>query len=333
MSNDKDLKVLKKVVVREEFVALTGDFREAIILGQFIYWSQRTSDFDKYIAEENARIEKFLNEEDQQEKLEPTNGWIYKTATELGEECMLITKTKGKSGQIGDNTILGYIDNLIKNGWIEKRNNPKYKWDKTMQYRVNLIKVFGDLLDIGYLLQDYKVGTQLYQQLQKTKMQTSKNENADSKNENQDAKNEIQDSKIENQDSKNENQDAKNEIQSSENEEQYHRLPTDTTSDTTSENTSDITSDREGTSPSLSVSDTWEGVKKLLVASGDLNELAIGTWINPLKPVEIKDGVMHLVAEQPLHKQFADAKFKSVIDKALKELELNGFEVTLGKVG
>lgn len=79
---------------------------------------------------------------------------------------------------------------------------------------------------------------------------------------------------------------------------------------------------------SLSISDTWEEVKKLLLEKG-MTDVAIGSWINPLKPVAIKDGIMHLVTDQPLQKQFAEAKFKPVIDKALEKLELNGFKVTL----
>ena len=40
---------IKKVVLREDLLAITGDFRKAIILNQFIYWSERVSDADKFI--------------------------------------------------------------------------------------------------------------------------------------------------------------------------------------------------------------------------------------------------------------------------------------------
>ena len=35
------------------------------------------------------------------------------------------------------------------------RNNPKYKWDRTLQYRLNLIKLMTDLNAIGYQLEGY----------------------------------------------------------------------------------------------------------------------------------------------------------------------------------
>ena len=35
--------------------------------------------------------------------------------------------------------------------------NPKYKWDKTYQYRVNLYKIQLDLGKMGYVLEGYKL--------------------------------------------------------------------------------------------------------------------------------------------------------------------------------
>ena len=49
------MKPLKRVVIKEELVALTGDFRPALILNQFIYWIERMYDTDKYILEEKER--------------------------------------------------------------------------------------------------------------------------------------------------------------------------------------------------------------------------------------------------------------------------------------
>lgn len=42
-------------------------------------------------------------------------------------------------------------------GYISKRNNPKYKWDRTLQYRVNLVNIAKDLKKNGYPLSDYKI--------------------------------------------------------------------------------------------------------------------------------------------------------------------------------
>lgn len=139
------MNVLKRVVIKEEFVKLTGDFKKAVILNQLIYWSQRVSDFDDFIKEENKRI----NNNDIDDKPTPLQcGWIYKKAQDLSDETML-----GLSKQ----TIGRIMDNLCNHGWVEKRRNPRYKWDKTYQYRVNIMKIAVDLHRLGYVLQDYKI--------------------------------------------------------------------------------------------------------------------------------------------------------------------------------
>ncbi|MBM7854923.1 hypothetical protein JOC37_001303 [Desulfohalotomaculum tongense] len=139
-----NLKRLKRVVIKEEFVALTGDITKAILLNQFIYWSERVRDFDKFIAEEISRARKNGVEKN----FEPTNGWIYKTAEELSEETML---------NLAPANIRKHLSVLVKNGWLSERTNPEYKWDRTKQYRVNILKIQQDLLKLGYILQDYKV--------------------------------------------------------------------------------------------------------------------------------------------------------------------------------
>lgn len=138
------LKELKRVVVKEEIFELTKDLEKAILLNQFIYWSQRVNDFDKFIDEERERASR----EDKEIEIENQNGWIYKDMEELKEEVMFSSSIT---------TIGRKLNDLIKNGWIERRNNPKYKWDKRYQYRVNLNKISIDLFEIGYILQDYKV--------------------------------------------------------------------------------------------------------------------------------------------------------------------------------
>lgn len=73
------MRKLKRVVVKEELVALTGKVDHAIVLNQFIYWSERVKDVDAYLKEEMERIRQFSdgsieNEDDIRENL--TNGWI-----------------------------------------------------------------------------------------------------------------------------------------------------------------------------------------------------------------------------------------------------------------
>ena len=138
------MKPLKRVVIKEELVALTGDFRPAIILNQFIYWIERMKDTDRYILEEKERALK----EQLEVSIDESNGWIYKTAEELNEELM-VGMSKATIGK--------YINQLVEAGYLAKRNNPKYKWDKTLQYRVDLVKVQKDLAKLGYALEGYKL--------------------------------------------------------------------------------------------------------------------------------------------------------------------------------
>jgi hypothetical protein len=55
---NEEIKKLKRAVIREEFIAITGNFIDAVILNQFIYWSERVKDFDEYIKQENDRAKK-----------------------------------------------------------------------------------------------------------------------------------------------------------------------------------------------------------------------------------------------------------------------------------
>lgn len=138
------MKPLKRVVIKEELVALTGDFRPALILNQFIYWIERMYDADKYILEERERASK----EDMELNMAESKGWVYKTAEELNEELMIGVSVP---------TIRKYIKQLVEAGYLHQRKNPKYNWDKTLQYRVDLYKVQLDLAKMGFALEGYKL--------------------------------------------------------------------------------------------------------------------------------------------------------------------------------
>ena len=138
------MKKLKRAVIKEELVELTGDFRPALILNQFIYWIERMYDTDKYILEEKERALKHEIEV----SIDESKGWVYKTAEDLNEELMI-----GMSVP----TIRKYIKQLVEQGYLIQRKNPKYKWDKTMQYRVDLYKIQLDLGKMGYVLEGFKL--------------------------------------------------------------------------------------------------------------------------------------------------------------------------------
>ena len=138
------VKKLKRAVIKEEFVTITGDFILAVVLNQFIYWSDRVNDFDKMVEEERKIASKEGIELNQPSK----HGWIYKKAEELIDETML---------GISQTSMRNKIKLLVKMGFLAERNNPNYKWDHTKQYRVNFQKLKNELSKHGYSLQGYKV--------------------------------------------------------------------------------------------------------------------------------------------------------------------------------
>lgn len=160
---------LKRAIIKEELVALTGDFKCALVLNQMIYWSERTKDAQKFLKEEEERLRVTLGKEFNEEYIldDFKHGWIYKSSEELSTECMINASVS---------TIRRYLKQLIESGWIDERRNPKYKWDKTMQYRVNIYKIQEDLFKLGYVLEGYPLQMALLSKFQNenTKLQNEK---------------------------------------------------------------------------------------------------------------------------------------------------------------
>lgn len=135
---------LKRVVIKEEFIELTGNLNEAVLLNQLLYWQERVNDYDNLLAEEISRMQ----ETGIEPNVEISNGWIYKKAEELAEETLLKASRQ---------TIRNTINKLIEKGYVLQRRNPKYNWDKTLQYRINFPKLMSDLQGIGYALEGYEL--------------------------------------------------------------------------------------------------------------------------------------------------------------------------------
>ncbi|WP_185766803.1 DnaD domain-containing protein [Niallia circulans] len=140
----------KKVIIKEELVELTGDFKLAIVLNQMIYWSERKEDAEVFIKEEMARLQKYSDDVKNIEELSvnilESSGWIYKKAEDLSVETMINVKPKA---------MREYLKVLVANGWLDERRNPKLKMDRTLQYRVNILKIQLDLYNLGYSLEGY----------------------------------------------------------------------------------------------------------------------------------------------------------------------------------
>ena len=134
----ENLRKLKRVVIKEEIVAITGgETNLAIVLGQLMYWQERVNDYDQYIDEEEKRCA----ENGIESQFYHTHGWIYKKATDLIDECML---------NISEKPMRAYLKKLEDMGYISSRDNPTNKWDKTKQYTVNTLNILRAVKDKGY---------------------------------------------------------------------------------------------------------------------------------------------------------------------------------------
>ncbi len=134
-------RMLKTAVIKEELVALTGNWRKALILNQFIYWSQHRGsqiDTQRFWEEERLRNELDLQSFE--------HGWIYKKASELIDELML---------DITPVTIRQDIQALVEMGLLDQRPNPDDRLDRTLQYRPNIMNIQYALQCLGYSLDRY----------------------------------------------------------------------------------------------------------------------------------------------------------------------------------
>ncbi|MBL8027471.1 MAG: hypothetical protein JNL74_13710, partial [Fibrobacteres bacterium] len=129
-------------LIRKELVALTGNHTHAVILNQLLYWTQKTKDFSLMLGEEKNRARATG---DFPQKDSTQYGWIYKTANDLVEETML---------HIDRTTLRRYLKLLVKQKWLFERSNPQNKWNKTIQYRVNVQKIQEDLMTLGLSLSE-----------------------------------------------------------------------------------------------------------------------------------------------------------------------------------
>lgn len=135
---------LKRSIVKEELVALTGNLIDAVILNHLIRCQSQSRQIERFIEEERERLKSI----GQELGAPPTRGWFYKKATELSEETMV---------GLAESNIRTRLKKMIAAGWVMERNNPYIKWDKTKQYRVDIRKISADLETIGYSLDGWLI--------------------------------------------------------------------------------------------------------------------------------------------------------------------------------
>lgn len=177
----------KIAVLREGLLALTGNVNAAIILNQFIYWAECKAESDAMYAREIEAYEKEYGDVN----FKPSFGWIYKSSVELADETML---------GLSPASMRKFVKQLVDAGFLAERRNPKFKWDRTMQYNVNLKFIQQELQKLGFVLDGYKFDTK----------QVTDEKNAADNTDMEDEKSKIPFLKNKNQNSESKNQNTKN---------------------------------------------------------------------------------------------------------------------------
>ncbi|MDA4083805.1 hypothetical protein [Bacillus cereus] len=147
---EQEVRELQRVVIKEELVELTGKHFEAALLNNLIFWHGITEKMDQSLLVQISQLEKRGAKQStiNKKKKQIRDGWFFKTADELSAELI----GWGSPQKIGR-----ALNELSKNGWIKKGNNPdpKMKWDRTTWLKVNINKIATDLFKIGYALEGY----------------------------------------------------------------------------------------------------------------------------------------------------------------------------------
>ena len=140
---------MKRVVIKEELVALTGDWLSAAILDKLLCLSERTREIDDYLEKERRKAESggWHDIVDALDQIPPRQGWTYKTLSELVEE--LVQCAAG-------NSIRLRIKELVDKGFLQERNNPHDALDRTLQYQPNVTFIQQELAKLGYVLEGYR---------------------------------------------------------------------------------------------------------------------------------------------------------------------------------
>jgi hypothetical protein len=136
---------MKKAVLREDLMALTKDVTQALVLGQMLYWTKTLDQVNDWLFEENKRLA-----EVELPQHEYNYGWIYKSAREMREDLM---------DAFSEDAIQRAFSSLVTKGVLMKRNNPFVRYDRKLQYRIDMVYLRRLLKDRGYEMTDFLLGT------------------------------------------------------------------------------------------------------------------------------------------------------------------------------
>ena len=136
---------MKKAVLREDMMALTQEVTQAMVLGQMLYWTKTLDKVNDWLFEENKRLA-----EVELPQHEYNYGWIYKSAREMREDLM---------NAFSEDAIQRAFSALVTKGVFMKRHNPIVRYDRKLQYRIDIVFLRRLLKDRGYEMTDFQLAT------------------------------------------------------------------------------------------------------------------------------------------------------------------------------
>ena len=136
---------MRKAILREDLMALTQDVTQALVLGQMLYWTKTLDKVNDWLFEENKRLA-----ESALPQHEYNYGWIYKSAREMRDDLM---------NAFSEDAIQRAFTALVTKGVLMKRNNPFVRYDRKLQYRIDVVFLRRLLRDRGFEMTDFQLET------------------------------------------------------------------------------------------------------------------------------------------------------------------------------
>ncbi len=132
---------MKKAVLREDMMAITQDLTQSMVLSQMLYWTKTLDVVNELIFEENQRLA-----EEGLPQCEYNYGWIWKSAREMRGDLMCA---------FTEDAVQKAFQSLCKVGLLMKRRNPSLKYDRKLQYRIDLLLLRRKLKEAGWQMTDF----------------------------------------------------------------------------------------------------------------------------------------------------------------------------------
>jgi hypothetical protein len=136
---------MKKAVLREDLMVLTGDLCQSMVLGQMIYWTKTLDKINDWLFEENKRLA-----DSDQPQHDYNYGWIWKSAKEMRTDLF---------NSFSEDAIQRAFTALTNRGVLMKRNNPYLRYDRKLHYRVDLVLLRRLLRECGFEMTDFQLAS------------------------------------------------------------------------------------------------------------------------------------------------------------------------------